>query len=431
MSAPGPPVIAPGDIPPVAVPPTRPNLRRRLIVVLAIMGPGLIAANAGNDAGGIVTYASAGAQFGYRTLFVMLVVTVGLVVVQEMCARLGAYTGQGLGALIREQFSLRVTALALVLLLIANTGLVVSEFAGIAAAMELLHVSRYVTVPIAAGAVWTLVTLGSYRYAERVFLMLSLVFITYPVAAILAHPDWGSAASNLIVPHVLTSRAFLLLAVALIGTTITPYMQFYVASAVADRGAGPADYRTTRIDTISGAIFADLVSVFIIIATAAAIRARAPLGSAAQAAHALRPVAGRFAAQLFAIGLLGASALAAAVVPLSTAYAIGEAIGTESSVSRRFGEARLFLGLFTLEIIVGAGLALVPGNLISLLVNAQILNGIITPILLTFILILANRSAVLGPATNGPKFRIVATVTVIVIGVMAAGALLTELPTLF
>lgn len=207
-------------------------------------------------------------------------------------------------------------------------------------------------------------------------------------------------------------------------------MQFYVASAVADRGGGPGAYRATRLDTISGAIFADIVSIFIIVATAAAVHVRAPLATASQAAHALKPVAGAFASELFAIGLLGASALAAAVVPLSTAYAIGEAIGTESSVSRRFSEARLFLGLFTLEIIIGAGLALVPGNLISLLVNAQILNGIITPILLVFILTLANRKTVLGEAANSRGFRIVATISVIVIGIMAAGALITDLPSL-
>jgi Mn2+/Fe2+ NRAMP family transporter len=277
-----------------------------------------------------------------------------------MCARLGSYTGHGLGALLREQFSLRTAAFALGLLLIANTALVVSEFAGIAAAMQLLHVSRYVSVPIAAAAVWSLVVFGSYRYAEKVFLALSLVFIAYPVSALLAHPHWAAAAQQSLVPHLLASKDFLLLAVALIGTTITPYMQFYVASAVADRGLGPADYRNTRLDTVSGAIFADLVSMFISIATAAAVTVRAPLDNAAQAATALTPVAGRFAEQLFAIGLLGASALAAAVVPLSTSYAVGEAIGTESSVSRKFGEAKLFLGLFTGQILIGALLALAP-----------------------------------------------------------------------
>jgi NRAMP (natural resistance-associated macrophage protein)-like metal ion transporter len=417
------PAAAAAVRPPDTRPPARPSRRRRLLLILAVLGPGLIAANAGNDAGGIVTYASAGARYGYRTLFVMLLVTVGLVVVQEMCARLGVYTGQGLGALIREHFSLRITAFAMALLLIANTGLVVSEFAGIAAAMELLHVSRYISVPIAAILIWGIVVLGSYRYAERVFLLLSLVFITYPIAAVLAHPHWGTAAGDLVLPHLLGTRAFLLINVALIGTTITPYMQFYIAAAIVDRGSNPSEYSAIRLDTVSGAIFADLVSVFIIIATAAAIHVRQPLNSAAQAAHALRPVAGKFASQLFAIGLLGASALAAAVVPLSTAYAIGEAIGTESSVSRSFGEARLFLGLFTFQILFGACFALVPGNLISLLVNAQILNGVITPILLGFILVLANRSSVLGAAANGRVFRAVATVAVALIGVMAVGAI--------
>jgi NRAMP (natural resistance-associated macrophage protein)-like metal ion transporter len=407
-------------------PAARRPLRRRVVGVLAILGPGLIAANAGNDAGGIATYASAGAQFGYRTLFLMVLVTVGLVVVQEMCARLGSWTGQGLGALLREQFSLRTTAFALALLVIANTALVVSEFAGIAAAMQLLHVSRYVSVPIAAALVWALVVLGSYRYAEKVFLTLSLVFIAYPISAVLAHPHWGAAADQTVVPHLLASKDFLLLAVALIGTTITPYMQFYIASAVADRGLGPADYHNTRLDTVSGAIFADLVSMFIIIATAAAVTTRAPLDDAAQAADALNPVAGRFAAQLFAIGLLGASALAAAVVPLSTSYAVGEAIGTESSVSRRFGEAKLFLGLFTVQILIGSSLALAPGNLIKLLLNAQILNGIITPVLLGFILALANRRSLLGDAANGRIFRVVATVTVGLVAVMAVLAAATE-----
>ncbi len=396
------------------------------MTAFAILGPGLIAANAGNDAGGIVTYASAGAQFGYRTLFLMVLVTVGLVVVQEMCARLGAFTGQGLAALIREQFSLRVTAFAVLMLVVANLGLVVSEFAGIAAAGELLGVSRYLSIPVAAVVVWALVVLGSYRYAERLFLVLSLAFLAYPIAAFLARPDYAAVGSQLVFPHFVASKEFLLLAVALIGTTITPYMQFYVAAAVADRGVGPADYPAERVDTVGGAIAADLISMFIIVATAAAITVRAPLGSAADAARALQPVAGRFAAQLFALGLLGASALAAAVVPLSTAYAVGEAIGTERSVSRRFSEARLFLGLFSLQVAAGAAVALVPTNLIELLINAQILNGIITPILLTFVLLLANRKRVLGEAANGPIFRVVATSCVAAIAVMAGAALVTE-----
>lgn len=407
------------------LPPGRRSMRRRILTTLAFLGPGVIAANAGNDAGGIATYASAGAQYGYRTLFAMVLVTVALVVVQEMCSRLGAYTGEGLGALIREQFSLRVTAFALLALVVANVGLVVSEFAGIAAAMELLHVSRYLSIPVAAVAVWALVVFGSYKYAERLFLILSLVFFAYPVSAFLSHPDYAQAGSQLAYPHFLATRDFLLLVVALIGTTITPYMQFYVAAAVADRGIGPADYPAERIDTVAGSIFCNLISIFIIIATAAAIKVRAPLDSAKQAAEALGPVAGRFATQLFAVGLLGASALAAAVVPLSTAYAISEATGAERSVSKSFRQAPLFLGLFTGQVFIGAGIALVPGNLIQLLVQAQILNGVITPVLLTYVLVLANRHSLLGDAANGRIFRVVATISVAGVAVLSATVLVT------
>lgn len=408
-------------------PAARRRRRSRLLVLLAAFGPGLIAANAGNDAGGILTYASAGAQYGYRTLFVMVLITIGLVVVQEMAARLGAYTGEGLVSLIREQFSLRVAAFAVGCLVIANVGLVVSELAGIGAAMELFGVSRYLSIPLAATGIWAAVVFGSYRYAERVFLVLSFVFVSYPVAAILGHPDWGMVASNTFVPHIVASPGFLFLVVALIGTTITPYMQLYQAAAVADKGIGPSDYPTARVDTVTGAILADVVSMFIIIATATAIGGHGPLTSAREAAQALTPVAGPAAEHLFAIGLLGASALAAAVVPLSTAYAISEAVGVERSVSRTFKEAPLFLGLFTAQIALGAAVALSPGNLVRLLINMQFLNGLITPIILTFILILANRRAVLGDAVNGPRFRVVATISVAVIATMAAVVLLQTL----
>jgi NRAMP (natural resistance-associated macrophage protein)-like metal ion transporter len=408
---------------PAAPPALRPAMsrRRRFLTYLAWAGPGIIAANAGNDAGGIVTYASAGAQYRYRTLFFMVLVTVGLVVVQEMAARLGAFTGKGLAALIREEFTLRVSAFALFCLIMANVGLVVSEFAGIGAALELLGVSRFISIPIAAVAIWALVLFGSYRYAERIFLVLSLVFFAYPLAAILGHPNWGSALGSTIVPHLLASKNFILLGVALIGTTITPYMQLYVAAAVADKGIGPEEYRYEKFDSIGGAIFGDIISVFIIIATGATIgRLGQPLNSAKQAAEALKPVAGRFAVQLFALGLFGASALAAAVVPLSTAYAMSEAIGVERSVSRRFSEAPLFLGLFTGQVVVGAAVALAGGNLINLLIRTQILNGIITPVILIFVLTLANRRSLLGDAANGPIFRVVATICVVGVSLMSA-----------
>jgi Mn2+/Fe2+ NRAMP family transporter len=385
-----------------------------------LLGPGLIAANAGNDAGGIATYASAGAQFGYATLFLMVLVTVALVIVQEMSARLGAHTGEGLMSLIREQFPLRASAFAIVCLLVANLGLVVSEFAGIGAAFELFGVSRYLSIPIAAVVVWGVVALGSYRWAERVFLVLGLAFVAYPVAAVLGEPQWGEVAENLLWPHGVWSKEYLFLAVALIGTTVTPYMQLYQASAVADRGADPEQYRLVRIDTISGAIFANLVSMSIIIATATAIGGSGPITSASEAAQALEPVVGAGAEALFGIGLLGASALAAAVVPLATSYAVAEAIGVERSVSRTFREAPLFMGLFTVLVMIGAAVALLPGNLIDLLLNMQVLNGFITPIVLTFILVLANRRNVLGAAVNGPRFRAVATVCVVVIAVLAS-----------
>jgi Mn2+/Fe2+ NRAMP family transporter len=410
-----------GARPPPIDPGAQNRRRRRWLTYLAIAGPGIIAANAGNDAGGILTYASAGAQYRYRTLFFMTLVTIGLVVVQEMCARLGAFTGKGLAALIREEFSLRLASFALFFLVVANVGLVVSEFAGIGAALELLGVSRYISVPIAAVGIWALVMFGSYKYAERFFLILSVVFLAYPLAAILGRPKWGEVASSTFVPNFVASKSFILLGVALIGTTITPYMQLYVAAAVADKGIGPEEYRFERVDTVGGAILGDVISWFIIVATGTAIGARAlTLTSADQAAQALKPVAGSRSVELFAIGLLGASMLAAAVVPLATSYAVSEALGVERSVSRSFAEAPLFLGLFSVQIVIGAVVALVPGNLVRLLISTQELNGIITPIILAFILILANRKSVLGDAANGMVFRAVATGVVIAVSAMAA-----------
>lgn len=391
----------------------------RMLGFLAIAGPGLIAANAGNDAAGIATYSSAGSQFVYRTLFFMVLVTIALVLVQEMAVRLGTFTGKGIAALIREQFSLRLTALALLCILVANTGLVVSEFAGIGAAFELVGVSRYWVIPVAALLIWGLVLFGSYRYAERIFLFLSLAFFAYPVAAILGHPDWTQVATNLVVPHFELSSDFLLLGVALIGTTVSPYMQFYAAAGVVDRGVGPDNYRTARIDAVAGAIFACVISITIIIATGTAIGGRGPLDSAKEAAEALRPVAGEGAVALFAVGLLGASALAGAVVPLSSSYAISEAVGVERSVSRRFTEAPLFLGIFTFQIILGASVALTPVNLISLLIGTQVLQGLITPVVLVYILVLSNRRSVLGEAANSPAFRIAATTAVGAVSAMS------------
>ncbi len=389
--------------------------RRPFWVYLVAAGPGLIAANAGNDAGGIATYSSAGSQFGYRPLFFMVLVTIGLVVVQEMSARLGVYSGKGLAALIREEFSIRLTGLAMIALGVSNLGLVVSEFAGIGAAFQLFGVSRYVSIPLSALAIWSLVLFGSYRYAERIFLIMSLAFFAYPLAAILGHPDWHKVAAQTVIPHFITSNSFVFLGVALIGTTISPYMQVYAAAGVVDRGISPEEYPLERADAVGGALFADIISMFIIIATAAAIGGTGPLQSAKQAALALRPIAGSQAVNLFAIGLLGASALAAAVVPLSTSYAVAEALGVERSVSRKFRQAPLFLGLFSAQVLLGAAVSLIPVNLITLLIFTQVLEGFLTPIILTFIVVLSNRSSVLGDAVNGRVFRKVAAVTVVAI----------------
>ena len=273
---------------------------RRFFVYLAAAGPGIIAANAGNDAGGVATYASAGAEFGYSMLFFMVVVTIGYVCIQEMVARLAAHTGKGLAALIREQFSLRLSAFAVFAFAVANLGLVVTEFAGIASAFELWGVSRYLSVPIAAVAIWLLVIVGSYRYAERVFLLLTLAFVTYPIAMFFGHPDWKQVAVHTVLPHISWTKAWLLTAVALIGTTITPYIQLYTAGAVVDRGIGPDEYQYERVDAVSGAILSDLVSMCIIIATASVfIGNPTVLNSAAEAAKALEPLAGQFASVLF------------------------------------------------------------------------------------------------------------------------------------
>lgn len=397
----------------------RPFASRRWIY-LAALGPGLIATAAGNDAGGIVTYSSAGSQFVYRTLFLMVLITVAYVAVQEMVARLAVHTGKGLAALIREEFSFRLTAFAITALAIANLGLMVTEFGGIATAFELFHVSRYISVPIAALAIWSLVLFGTYSYAERVFLLMTLVFVTYPIAAVLAHPNWHEVVVNTVWPHFVASKAFLLLAVALIGTTITPYIQLYEAGAVVDKGVKPSEYRLQRFDAIGGAVISDFFSLAIIVATGATIGGTGVLTSAATAAKGLEPVAGAAASTLFGLGLLGASALAAAVVPLSTSYAVAEAIGVERSVSSSFRQAPVFLGIFTVQIVLGAAVVLVPGNLITLILNTQVLEGVLTPITLILILILANRRSLLGASANGPFARIAGGLAIVSVAVVAA-----------
>ena len=358
--------------------------RKRLLAYVAILGPGMITANAGNDAGGIATFASVGADFGYSLLWILIPIAISLGIVQEMCARMGAVTGKGLADLIRERFGVRWTALVMLALLVANAGVTVSEFVGIAAATELFGVSRYVSVPLAAILVWTLVVKGSYKRVERAFLLMSLVFLGYIVSAFLARPDWSAVAVGLVRPQFKLEHAFLFTFVAVIGTTISPYMQVYVQSSVVEKGVTPEDYSKTKTDVWVGTVFAILIVFFIIVSTAATLhKSGNEIETAADAAHALRPLAGRYAETLFGLGLFGASMLAAGVLPLATAYSISEALGFEKGVSRSFREAPIFLGTFTFLVAVGAAIAIVPNlPLFRVLLVTQVINGLLLPIIL-------------------------------------------------
>ena len=408
--------------------------RPRLFVYLAIFGPGVITASAGNDAGGIATFASVGADHGYQLLWVLIPLTFSLGIVQEMCARMGAVTGKGLADLIRERFGVRWTALVMLALLVANGGVTVSEFVGIAAAMELFGIARYISVPIAAIAIWWLIVKGSYQRVERVFLAMSLVFLGYVVAAFLAHPPWATVAVELVHPHFELAPAYLFTFVAVIGTTISPYMQVFIQSSVVEKGVRPENYRLTRIDVWVGTIFAILIVFFIVISTAATLHVRGEhVDSAAEAAHALRPFAGPYAESLFAIGLLGASMLAAGVLPLATAYSISEALGFEKGVSSSFREAPIFLGIFTFLVALGALIAVMPGlPLIRVLLVTQVINGVLLPVILFAVLLLVNDRELMGEHVNGRVYNLAAWATAIIVSALSLLLIATSVfPTLF
>lgn len=391
--------------------------RKRLITYLAILGPGMVAANAGNDAGGIATFASVGADYGYSLLWVLIPITISLGIVQEMCARMGAVTGKGLADLIREQFGVRWTAVVMLALLIANGGVTVSEFVGIAAATELFGVPRYVSVPLAAASVWWLVVKGSYKRVERVFLLMSLVFLGYIISAFMAHPDWGHVAHEMVRPSFSFSPAYLFTFIAIVGTTISPYMQVFVQSSVVEKGVTAEDYKLTRVDVWSGTIFAVGIVFFIVISTAATLKLHGiHIETAADAARALEPLAGRYAGILFAVGLFGASMLAAGVLPLATAYSISEALGFEKGVSRSFREAPIFIGIFTFLVGLGAIVAVIPHlPLIRVLIVTQVINGLLLPVILIAIQRLVNNRELMGSYVNGPVYNIFAWLTTIVV----------------
>ena len=389
---------------------------RRLLAVLAVLGPGIIAANAGNDAGGIATYSSAGARYGYDLLWMMVVITISLVVVQEMAARMGIVTGKGLADLVREQYGVRWALFATASVLVANLGICISEFVGIGAALGLAHVPVAASVPVAAVAVWLLLVRGTYKIAERIFVAMTIPFFAYPIAAVLSHPHWGSVGKAIVAPHVQTSPAYVLLFVATAGTTITPFMQLYLQSAVVERGLGPEDLNKERAEVVTGSIFANLVASFIMIATAAALftHGHRIVNTASEAARALTPFAGRFAEVLFAVGLLGASLLAAAVLPVTAAYVISETFGFERGVSRSPREAPVFVGVVTALVVIGAVVAMIPGiPVFRLLIGVQAVNGALLPITLFFVWRLSASAEVMGRYRNGRIFNVVAGATVL------------------
>jgi Mn2+/Fe2+ NRAMP family transporter len=411
------------------------SLRRGLarpggwLAYLSILGPGIIAANAGNDAGGIATYASVGADYGLRLLWVLIPITISLGLVQEMCARMGAVTGKGLADLIREQFGVRWTALVMLALLIANAGVTVSEFVGIAAATELFGVPRWVSVPLAAAFVWWLIVKGSYRRVERIFLGMSLVFFGYVVSAFLARPAWGQVAQAMVTPHVSLEKSFLFTFVAIVGTTISPYMQIFVQSAVVDKDARPENYRLTRVDVWAGTLFAMMTVFFIIVSTATTLHPQGVhIGTAAEAARALEPLAGSYARYLFGIGLFGASMLAAGVLPLATAYSISEALGFEKGVSRSFREAPIFIGIFTFLVVVGALVALLTGRerQISVLLVTQVINGLLLPVVLFAVLRLVNNREIMGEHANGLLYNIAAWLTALLVSALSVSLIVMQ-----
>ena len=406
--------------------------RSRLTLFLAVIGPGFITANVDNDAGGIFTYSQAGAQFGYVLLWTMIPITIALVVVQEMASRMGAATGKGLSDLIREEFGFRLTFFVMLALVITNFGNVVAEFAGIASSLELFGWSKYVVVPAAAFAIWAMVVRGTYDSIEKVFLAASAFYICYIIAGLLARPDWTAAAFATVTrPQAAGIRnyGYLYMVIAVVGTTIAPWMQFYLQASVVEKGITMRQYAASRWDVILGCVFTDVVAWFIIVACAATLYASGhhDIASAADAAQALRPLAGEYAYLLFAAGLFNASLFAASILPISTAYAVCEGLGFESGLDKKFHEAPVFYWLYTLLIVAGAGVLLIPRlPLIYVSVLSQVANGVVLPLVLVFMLLLVNDRELMGEHVNSRGYNIVAWTTVAVMIALTLGMFLTQ-----
>ena len=399
---------------------------RRLFILLAVLGPGLITSNADNDAGGIATYSQAGAEFGFKLLILLVLITISLAVVNEMGARMGVVTGKGLADLIRERFGVRGTTFVMLLLLFANAVTTMADFAGIAAGLQLFGLTKYIAVPVMAAVIWALVVRGSYPVVERVLISIGVLYITYVVSGLLVHPDWSEVARGALTPQVVPTRSYFLISIAVVGTTITPWMQFYLQAAVADKGIPEDQLAYSRADVVLGAFITDVIAFFIIVATGATLAghvspAQVANMQAGDYARALEPVAGRFAELLFGAGLFGASVLGASVVPLSTAYAITEAFGWERGVGQRFGEAPAFFGIFTGLIAVGAAAVLLPGvPLVRMILFSQEVNGLILPAILLYMMVLVNDRRVMGRHVNGLVANVVSGLTVGLLIVLTA-----------
>ena len=408
------------------------HARARLWLILAVIGPGFIAGQGGNDAGGILTYSVAGAQFGYSLLWAMIPATAALIVVQEMAARMGAVTGKGLSDLIREEFGFRITFFLMIALVVTNFANVMAEFAGVASSLELFGVSRYIIVPVAAAAVWLLVVQGTYGTVEKIFLTASAFYLCYIVAGLLARPDWGAAARATFTSPAATgirNYSYVYMLIGLVGTTISPWMQFYLQASVVEKGVTVRQYRASRWDVILGSVFAAIVAWFIIVACAATLHhaGRTEITNAADAAVALRPLAGDYAYLLFAAGLLNASLFAATVLPITTAYTVCEGLGFESGLDKKFHEAPAFYWLYTLLIVTGAGVLLVPNfPLTHMMVLSQVVNGVVLPFVLIFMLLLTNDRELMGKHVNTRGFNIIAWTTVAVMIGLTLAMLITQ-----
>jgi NRAMP (natural resistance-associated macrophage protein)-like metal ion transporter len=402
---------------------------RKYAVFLSIMGPGIITANIDNDAGGIATYSVAGARFGYSLLWTLIPTTVALVVIQEMGARMGVVTGKGLSDLIREHFGVKATFYMMLGLFVANFGTTVAEFAGWAASWEIFGVSRYIAVPIGALSIWILVTKGSYRAVERVLLAACLLYFGYVVSGLLARPDWGAVAENTLVPRLRRDPEFIMLGIAIIGTTITPWMQFFLQSSIAEKGVRKKHYKYTRLDVVIGCSITDVIAFFIILACAATLFPQGVrINDAGEAAMALSPLAGDYASAIFAVCLANASLLGAIIVPLATAYYICEAMGWERGVNKTFGEAPQFMWIYTAMIAFGCLLVLVPGApLVTIMVVSSVVNGVLLPFVLVLMLKLVNNRKIMGEHTNPKAYNYITWATVLVIIALTGTLVVTTL----